>query len=462
MDAIPIEVTASLELEIPQISPATIVVSNSRTNLKFTKDAIRTSLRASTADAIFSGIFSLTTGGILLSDFLVRLDATPIAFGMLSALPMLVNLIQPLGAYLSERTTSRFQYSLLIYGTSRLVWLILPIGIVCTSKGILNYQQLIQLTLFIVLLSNLVGGLGSASWLSWLAAIVPRKLRGRYFGFRNSAASLTNLLCIPFGGMIVSYWTGGAIQGYGLVLSIGIVFGLIGIACQYFKIDIDPQVQNSHVIKLNKICENGICETSPVQFDQQIPFWRNSNFLIFLLYLGGSMLAVNLSNPFFNLYMLDNLDLPVSLVALYSSLMMSISMVSVIFWGRLADKVGNRYILILVGLLVVFQPLCWLAIGKSNFDLWVWLPMLHIFSGCTVSASDLCINNIQLEIAPMKNQSIYIGIVASVAGCCGALGTTLGGLIAQSPYFGGLVGLFVISSICRLVAIAPLFFLQEP
>ncbi len=63
------------------------------------RQAIRTSLKASTIDAVFAGVFTITTTGILLSNFLVELDASPLAFGILSAIPMLVNLIQPLGAY---------------------------------------------------------------------------------------------------------------------------------------------------------------------------------------------------------------------------------------------------------------------------------------------------------------------------------------------------------------------------
>lgn len=102
-------------------------------NRTFSKDAIRTSLRASTMDAIFAGIFGITTGGILLSNFLVELDAAPVAFGMLASIPMLVNFIQPLGAYISERFSSRYQYSLLIYAPSRLIWLILVICITTVS-----------------------------------------------------------------------------------------------------------------------------------------------------------------------------------------------------------------------------------------------------------------------------------------------------------------------------------------
>jgi MFS family permease len=213
---------------------------------------------------------------------------------------------------------------------------------------------------------------------------------------------------------------------------------------------------------LTQTCENGVCEVVYLQNNDDIPVWKNSNFLIFLVYISSLMLAVSLSNPFFNLYLLDNLQLPVSLVAIYTSIQMGTTMTVLIFLGRLPDKIGSRPILIAIGVMVGFQPLLCLGIGNTSLDLWLWLPMLHIFLGLTIAASDLCINNLQLEITPVKNRSIYLAIVAAVAGFSGALGTTLGGFMAQFPQFGGLVGLFIVSSICRLGSIAPLLFLKEP
>ncbi|MCC5631226.1 MFS transporter [Nostoc sphaeroides CHAB 2801] len=480
MDFVQVETNAPLTLEIPQIaSPSTALSPISR----IPKDAIRTSLKASTTDSVLAAIYSLGTGGILLSNFLVELGASPVVFGMLCSIPMLVNLIQPLGAYLSERSTSRFQYSLRTHGIGRLLWLVVVIGIVGVSLGVINTHQLVILTLLIVLFSNLLGGLGTASWLSWVAMIVPRQLRGRYFGIRNSASSLTNLVCVPIAGLVVSHWYGGSIQGYGVVLLVGIVFGIVGLGCQYFQVDMNPQSQNTYYGKLpqtNEIeqeaREQACRERSRTEVgskgdssdgDSTPPIapassiWKNSNFLRFLLYFSFWALAVNLSSPFFNLYMLDTLDLDVSYVTIYNSLQAGATLVMLIVWGKLADKIGNRPILICIGILVAATPLLWLGIGANRLDIWLWLPLLHILAGGTWAAIDLCNNNIQLAIAPIKNQSIYFATAAAVAGASGALGTTIGSFIVQFAQFGGLLGLFALSSLFRLTALIPLLFVKE-
>lgn len=463
MNPAQVEIAEPLNLEILQISTP-------QTALRVSKDAIRTSLTASTLDAVFATVFSITTGGILFSNFLVELHASPVIFGMLSSIPMLVNLIQPLGAYLSERTTSRFLYSLTTYGISRLLWLILVIGIIGASWGRVTSEQLIVLTLLIVLFTHLLGGLGSASWLSWLAMIVPRRLRGRYFGIRNSVASLTNLLSVPLAGLAVSHWYGGTLQGYGVVLLVGVVFGFISLACQYFQVDMNPLSQNTYfAMCVQKSDIQPVSDSTALDKDKSLciqvpltaPIWKNLNFLMFLLYFSLWMLAVNLSAPFFNFYMLETLDLDISCVTVYNSLQMGANLLMLILWGKLADKIGNRPILLMIGILVALTPLLWLGISVNHLGIWLWFPLLHIFIGGTGAAIDLCSNNMQLGIAPVKNQSIYFAIAAATAGVSGALGTTIGGFIAQFAEHGGLLGLFAISSLCRLAALVPLIFVQE-
>jgi Na+/melibiose symporter-like transporter len=150
-------------------------------------------------------------------------------------------------------------------------------------------------------------------------------------------------------GLAVSHWYGGTLQGYGVVLLISIVLGIAGLGCQYFQVDMNPRLQNT--------CYGNSTQTSEIQPEvakdessevaQSIhppqsqlthSVWKNSNFLRFLLYFSFWNLAVNLSSPFFNLYMLDTLDLDV----IYNSLQAGATLLMLILWGKLADKIGNR------------------------------------------------------------------------------------------------------------------------
>jgi MFS family permease len=446
-----IETIPSLSQESPEPITGTEAVFPLATQpeSRLAKDDIRQSLHASTLDGVFAAVFSNVAGGVLLSNFLIELDASPVQVGMLASIPMLANLMQPIGAWISDRTSSRHNYCFWIYFPSRLIWFLLlgAIGLFITDQ--IDAQLLIWATLSTVFTTHMLGAFGSAAWLSWLAAIVPRRLRGRYFSVRNSAANLTCLISIPLAGFLVSVYPKGSIDGYGVVLCIGIIAGLISLAFQWKMTDVNPQEQK-------------LAAVSAPQTDSEVAVpSANANFIRFLIYFGVWMFAVNLSAPFFNLYMLDNLEIDVSLVTLYNSLTAGANLLMLIFWGKLADRVGNRFLLLMVGVLVALTPMFWLGTGSDALSLWLWLPLLHILAGGTWAAIDLCNNNIQLGIAPQRNQATYFAIAAAIAGVSGALGTTAGGFIAQFANYGGLLGLFLLSSIVRLIALFPLMFVHE-
>ncbi|MGL5878246.1 MAG: MFS transporter, partial [Xenococcaceae cyanobacterium] len=405
---------------------------------KLSKQDIRASLKASTGDGIFSAFFGCVTAEILLGNFLLELGATSIEIGMLWAIPMLANFLQPIGAILADRSQSRRQYNLRIFVPARLLWLLLAMATIGFEMGWCQSHQLIELTLIVVFFAHTSGALATANWTSWMAVLVPRRLRGRYFGLRNSAANLTNLISVPLLGLLVSRWQVSTVQSFGLILILAVVAGLISLGFQLLMADVNPQQAIETI-------------NTPTATPTSLTFLKDFNFLKFLLFNGLWMFAVNSSAPFFNIYLLKDLSLDISWVTFYSSLTAGANVLMLVVWGKLADRIGNRPILIGVGITVAIVPLLWLGIGENSLSMRLWLPLLYLLTGATVSAIDLCNNNLQMAIAPTNKPSSYFAIAAAVGGLSGALGTTTGGILAQSVYFGGIPGLFAISAVLRLV-----------
>ncbi|MEO0887295.1 MAG: MFS transporter, partial [Cyanobacteria bacterium J06648_10] len=202
---------------------------------------VRQSLKASTLDGAFSSAFENIVRGVLISNFLLGLGAGTFEVGLLTSIPMLAHLLQPLGAYFSERTTSRHRYCFWIYGVSRLLWLLPAGGIFLFSHGVINAHVLTLVTMAVLAVSNVLDSLGAASWVSWMAVLVPSQLRGRYFSLRRSLSSLVALLTISVGGWAVSHWVGGEIEGYAIVLIVAIALGLASLAFQFQMQDVNPQ-----------------------------------------------------------------------------------------------------------------------------------------------------------------------------------------------------------------------------
>ena len=427
----------------------------------FTKEAdkeirvsVRTSLRASTIDGGLSTVFSNVTGGVLLSSFLLDLGASPFQIGMLASLPMVANLLQPLGALLSNRTTSRHDYGIWTFLPSRLLWLALLIGIIFRDTIQDSSVQLVYLTLTLVVVSNILAALGSASWMSWLAALVPPQLRGRYYSVRNIVSNVASLISLPIASFVISNWQGGTIAGYGIVLSMSVLAGLVSLTCQHFMIDINPQKYHNESWQEDR-------QKNP--FSNLIVPFKDRNLIIFLIYFAIWGFAVNLSTPFFNLYMLENLGVNITWVTLFNSLSNGANMLMLLVWGRLSDRFGNRPLLIFAGLAIAITPLFWLltSLDQIQAQLWIYLLIFHLFLGGTWAAIDLGTNNIQIGIAPSQHHATFFAIASAVAGVGSALGTTVGGTLAQYAHYEGIFGVFFLSAILRLGALIPLLFVHE-
>jgi MFS family permease len=430
------------------------------------KISVRTSLRASTIDGGLSTIFSNITGGVLLSSFLLDLGASPFEIGMVASLPMLANLLQPMGALLSNRSHSRHDYGIWTFLPSRLLWLVLLVCLVFNGTNAEGSEQLVYLTLTLVVTSSIFAALGSASWMSWLAALVPSKLRGRYYSIRNVVSNIVSLLCLPIASFVVSYWQGGAIAGYGIVLSVSILAGLASLACQQFMIDINPQKYQT-ACQVENEPESNQPNYAADLFNNLInnlisPF-KDRNLIVFLIYFAFWGFAVNLSTPFFNLYMLENLGVDITWVTLFNSLGSGANMLMLLVWGRFSDRVGNRPLLIFAGLAIAITPLFWLFTGIAQIQsqLWIYLLIFHLFLGGAWAAIDLGSNNIQIAIAPIQHHATFFAIASAIAGIGSTLGTTVGGILAQNAHYDGIFGVFFLSAILRLVAIIPLLFVHE-
>ena len=424
---------------------------------------VRRSLRASTLDGTFSSVFENVVKGVLISNFLLGLGAGAFEVGLLTSIPMVAHLLQPLGAYFSEKTKSRHLYCLWIYGTARLLWLLPAAGIFAFSHGLIEARSLSFLTLAVLTLSNILDGMGCASWMSWMAVLVPYQLRGRYFGVRRSLSSLVALLTIPVGGWLVSQWMGGEIEGYGIALIIAVVTGLISLGFQFWIIDVNPQearIEKSAEKSADESVEKTDALGKNPLSNLLSELASDRNYLSLLFFLGLWTFAVNLSAPFFNYYLLDKLQLDVQWVTLYNSLRFGAFFITIILWGRLADRIGNRPVIAVNCILAASIPLFWSHVDAGALCVWVGLPLLHLLQGTSFAALELCLANIQLEVAPLAKQSSYFAIAAAVIGVAGALGTTAGSFLAELPTF-SLPALFAATALIRLMSIAPLFLVKE-
>ena len=122
--------------------------------------------------------------------------------------------------------------------------------------------------------------------------------------------------------------------------------------------------------------------------------------------------------------MISTLNLRYGLVTAMAVLASIASVVSVRFWGRIADKKSWIYIMKLMIVLQILSFLTWFFINANT--VYILMPIAHILGGAAISGVNISVNNLQYSYSPADNKTVYMGFSSAVNGIFGFVGTLLG------------------------------------
>jgi len=247
------------------------------------------------------GFFSITTSGFLAA-YALALGCNNFQIGILAALPFLAQPIQILAIPLVERFRRRKIITLASWIPAQLLWL--PIALIPLFLNVPS-SSAVALMLVILGIRGVFASVTACSWNSWLRDLVPQQVLGSFFARRQMRANLAAMTFGLVASFFVTYWqglapTGNEALGYTFPLLFGAVF--LGLASPLFMSMIpEPLMQPSP-------------KPQPSFFSTiSIPF-RDGNYRCLLSFLLLWGLALNMSIPFFAVYMLLRLGLPLSAV----------------------------------------------------------------------------------------------------------------------------------------------------
>jgi MFS family permease len=419
------------------------------------------------------GFFSITTSGFLAA-YALLLGCNNFQIGVLAALPFLTQPLQIFVIPLVERFRQRKVITLASWIPAQLSWVLIaliPLFLdVPSSSAVVLLLATIGIRGVFVSITN-------CSWNSWLRDLVPQQVLGSVFARRQMWA---NLVAMTFGlaaSFFVTYWQGHApagneALGYTYPLLFGAAF--LGLASPLFmSLMPEPLMQPPTGPQ-----PSFVATISP-------PF-RDGNYrrlLSFLLLWG---LALNMSIPFFAIYMLLRLGLPLWAVIGFSILSQGFNILFLRLWGRLADRFGFKAVLSVAVSLYLLVVLGWtFTTMPERYVLTIpLLVILHILAGIASAGVTLSTATIGLKLAPKGQATAYLAAAGLAASLGAGLGPLLGGYLAdffsvrqlslvfewtspihsiQLPVFSlsGLDFLFVISFLVGLITLGGLVALRE-
>jgi MFS family permease len=376
----------------------------------------------------FDGLFASASDAInlnYLTLFVLALGASRAQIGIMSALASLsATLLLIPGAMLAERSRSRKQVVLMSGGgITRLMLLALAL-IPLVVKG----SAVVYVAIALKIIADGFANMSLPAWTSMTGDVVPLRWRGRYFGSRNVAMGVANMVATLLVGTMITA-IGGA-QGYQVAFGLAFAIGLLS-TFSFSRLEEPPAVVSE--------VKPGYSFASLFQTLRAGP-----NFLRFCLYSALWNFSLAVAGPFFNVYLVQDLNATAAMVGVVAISSSLAGLPAQRIFGQLADRWGPRKVLLLTGSFIPLLPLSWLLARAA------WHPILiNVFGGVLWAGYGLASFNFLLSITPESQRARYSAIAQIAVAISTALGSALGGLMATAW---GIPVVFAISGIGRFFA----------
>ncbi|ACK43035.1 MFS transporter [Dictyoglomus turgidum] len=379
-------------------------------DISFVEDKeLRKSLSLVILGVCFGIIFFNVTQGAPIAGFAKELGFGDLLYGVMLAMPVLGGAIQLFASYVLEKTRKRKLLFFLGGFIQRLPWLL----VVILPFFVHDKNVLFSSIVFLLSITAIGSAFINVSFMSWMGDLVPIEIRGRFFSHRSMLATFVSLISGLLIGAFLDRFSD--LYGFAVVFIFAVILGIFDILC--FIWVYDPPMRGNDFSNVN----------FAKLFKESITHPKFSHFLLFAVLWN---FALNISAPYFNLYMIKYLKMSYFDIALYVQIISNVTTIlSVRILGRLIDRFGNKPVLQISTFIVSFLPYIWCFTTPNNWLLFVIL--VQIFAGVFWPGIDLSFNNLALGLSPNENRSFYIAVLNLFVGIINAISFILGGYIIE-------------------------------
>jgi MFS family permease len=366
------------------------------------------------------GLEGITSGGFLAA-FALALGASNLQIGILTALPLIVQPIQIPAMLLAERLRRRKVIAVPAYFVSHSAWI--PIALIPMFIGVPSGAA-VSVLLVLIGIRGVATAFFSNTWISWLRDLVPQEVLGKFFAQRQAAATLATAVVGLGAALYIDFWRSQVpgedlVFGYSFAYLIGSVFlGWTAVAFMSFIPEPQMQAPTGH--------QPSFKETISAPF-------RDNNFRTLINFLFLWNIAANMAIPFFSVFMLTKLGMPLSAVIGLGVLSQLSRIVFVRVWGPLADKFGSKAVLSSSTslFLLVFLGWTFTASPNTHFLTVPLLVVLHIFAGIATAGINLTDMTLRMKLAPREQATAYLTGASLAINLGSGISPLIGGFLAD-------------------------------
>ena len=342
------------------------------------------------------------------------------------ATPNIVGLLRMSAPALIRRMGDRKTFCLAAFALAAMVLLVLPLAVV--GRLLPSARASLYALVAVWCVFHLLQYLGTVALWSWLADLVPLRIRGRFIGRRERwmvAAQAVAMILTGFFAWYVRYylphWP--AWVRYGVPTVLGSMFMLAAVV----PLAQMPRAGSPRLHSAGRMPAPRVILRSPLS-NLAAPL-RDRRFLGLMVFGCWFSFFNGVTQSAHFVYGWKVLG--VGLFAMLSLRTVTrVGQFTLCPWfGRLADRIGDRPVLAPCLFLVAQGPLFYL-LSSPNHPWWIaaaWIIWIA-YAGINVA-----LPNLMLRLSPSQTNTSYIAAYYAVSGVCYAASTIAGGYLVDSP-----------------------------
>lgn len=366
-------------------------------------------------DGLAAEVMVTMTGGAFLVALALKLGASNFQLGLLAALPTASSIFELLGTILVQKFGNRKAITVIssILGRG-------PLLLIALLPFFFSPSVSIYILIFLLFLHYFFGSISGCSWNSWMKDLVPPSMLGRYYANRTRMIQILSVVLSFAIAFILDYvkadYPRYELSTYSLMFFIGGGLGLYGI------------------VLLGRTPEPRMIAVKANLLDLFKKPLKDVNFRNLILFNSLWTFAISMAAPFFSVYLLKVLDLPLSYVVTFNIISQVTNILFIRVWGRFSDQYSNKSILRICAPIYLLCILTWTFTsmpGKHMFTIPL-LVLIYIFNGISTAGIHLSLANIGIKLAPKEGDAIvYLTTRAVIVATFAGIAPLFGGLFAD-------------------------------
>lgn len=389
--------------------------------------------------------------GMPMTMFMEALGGSGVLMGLAITVTQFSLIMQIPGAFLTDRLSSRKGVWALIALIHRALWFIPSLALVLIPD---RPRAVAHTTVWVVAISSLLGQSVSAMWFSWMADLIPERMRGKFWGARQGWVMAASLLALWGSGYLLDVFPPprggqpGSWTGFNLIFGVGALLGCLDIIIHLAVPEPKPKL-----------------DAESNWFDRLVDPLRNADFRRLTFAMGVFTFAAGLGSLGL-VYLKQDYAFSYSYLAALVIVTTLGTLVSSPIWGWVIDRIGGRafsaamflvlplpatawffmksYSIDFIGLLEHIRgvgpavtavtnllPVAWVAwIRAHDLPQSVWLMFLAgFFAGAFFGGIGICQMNLSGSLAPKVGRTMAMAVFWAMVGLIGSFGSVVAGKV---------------------------------